>query len=96
MEITESIVKKIANLSKLHLSETELKEQQSKLTTILEWVEQLSNIDTDNIEPLAHPLEGKTQPQRKDEVTEVDERDLLIQLTNSREAGLYLVPKVIK
>ncbi len=95
MDISKSIVKKIAHLARLYLTDKELAEQEEKLGTILTWVEQLSEINTDGTDPLYHPLEGSVQPKRADEVTEQNNRDELIALCSSHEAGLYLVPKVI-
>jgi aspartyl-tRNA(Asn)/glutamyl-tRNA(Gln) amidotransferase subunit C len=54
MKITDRDVKHIAQLSRLALSEEEIKTFESQLNTILEYVEQLNNLDTSNVEPTSH------------------------------------------
>jgi len=60
-----------------------------------EMVEQLEGAETDNVEPMAHPLH-MAQRLRADEVTEVDRRDVHQAIAPSVESGLYLVPRVIE
>ena len=52
-------------------------------------------VDTENVEPLSHPLDV-VQRLRPDAVTETDRRDELQKISPNSEAGLYLVPKVIE
>ena len=54
----------------------------------------MNQIDTQGIEPQAHPLDAK-QRLRNDEVTEINQRELFMSIAPETEAGLYLVPKVI-
>ncbi|MEZ6140386.1 MAG: Asp-tRNA(Asn)/Glu-tRNA(Gln) amidotransferase subunit GatC [Zavarzinella sp.] len=49
-------VRKIANLARLELSEQDLAVMAEQLTSILDYVQQLDQLDTSNVEPLAHPL----------------------------------------
>jgi aspartyl-tRNA(Asn)/glutamyl-tRNA(Gln) amidotransferase subunit C len=51
---------------------------------------------TDDVVPMAHPLEGQVQRLREDSVTESDRRESYQRNAASVEAGLYLVPKVIE
>ena len=55
----------------------------------------MNAVATDNIEPMAHPLEA-TQPMREDAVTEEDQRSLFQSIAPATESGLYLVPQVIE
>jgi aspartyl-tRNA(Asn)/glutamyl-tRNA(Gln) amidotransferase subunit C len=55
----------------------------------------MSAVDTENVSPMAHPLDT-TQRLRKDEVTETNQREHFQQIAPSVEEGLYLVPKVIE
>ena len=52
MSIDDSIVKKIANLSKINLTEEEQKLFKVELNNILEWVDELQKVNTDNVEPM--------------------------------------------
>jgi aspartyl-tRNA(Asn)/glutamyl-tRNA(Gln) amidotransferase subunit C len=95
MAFDKSEVEKVAQLARLHMSEAETAEVASRITDILALIDQMQSIDTDGVEPLAHPLDV-TQPLREDKVTEIDRRDELQTLAPASEDGLYLVPKVIE
>lgn len=94
-QITPDIVKKIAHLARLNLSEDEIKQYAPQLSSILDLVEQMSQVNTDNVEPLSHPLDVY-QRTRPDAVTEPDLRSKYQGIAPRVEAGLYLVPKVIE
>ncbi|KPJ67426.1 MAG: hypothetical protein AMJ43_03980 [Coxiella sp. DG_40] len=93
--LIEKDVRKIAHLARLEILSNELSKYVQDLSKILDFVEQTNTVDTDNIEPIAHPL-GGCQRLREDRVTEIDQRDLLQNNAPQVEAGLYLVPKVIE
>ncbi len=95
MAFDKSEVEKVAQLARLHVSDAEADEVTSRITDILALIDQMQSIDTDGIEPLAHPLDV-TQPMREDKVTEANRRDELQELAPEKEDGLYLVPKVIE
>jgi aspartyl-tRNA(Asn)/glutamyl-tRNA(Gln) amidotransferase subunit C len=88
-------VQEIAHLARLAISDSEVPAYASNLSAILDFVEQLSAVDTEGVTPLAHPLE-MTQRLRPDQVTEVDQRDAFQAIAPATEAGLYLVPRVIE
>ena len=58
-------------------------------------IDQMQSVDTDDVVPLAHPLD-LTQRLREDDVTEFNRRGELQLLAPRVEQGLYLVPKVIE
>lgn len=95
MSLTPSEVKKIAHLARLTLSEADLALYTPQLSHILEFVEQMNQMDTTSLKPFAHILEKNT-PLRPDEVTEANQRDAFQAVAPRVEAGLYLVPKVIE
>jgi aspartyl-tRNA(Asn)/glutamyl-tRNA(Gln) amidotransferase subunit C len=95
MSLTLDDVKKIAHLARLNLSEQEIAQYAPQLSGILNFIEQLSNADTTQVEPLAHPLDI-SQRLRDDVVTEINLREKYQQIAPQTEAGLYLVPKVIE
>ena len=88
-------VEKIAYLARLAVDEKDIPGYQRDLSNILALVEQMNAVDTTDVVPMAHPLEGK-QRLRADAVTEVDDRENLQTVAPKVEAGLYLVPKVIE
>jgi aspartyl-tRNA(Asn)/glutamyl-tRNA(Gln) amidotransferase subunit C len=94
--LTRRDVENIAQLARLRIEEAELPVYVGSLSAILEFVEQLGSAATDDVEPMAHPLEDQVQRLRPDEPTETDRRDRYQQNAPQVEAGLYVVPKVIE
>lgn len=95
MSLTADDVKKIAHLARLNMTEKDIAFYTPQLSNILHFVEQMSSIDTQNIEPLSNPLD-LTQRMRQDDVTETDQRAAFQAIAPYVSAGLYLVPKVIE
>jgi aspartyl-tRNA(Asn)/glutamyl-tRNA(Gln) amidotransferase subunit C len=88
-------VQHIAMLARLKLSDEEYAESVEKLSKIVEFVDQLSQADTDGVVPMAHPLDA-AQRLRPDVVTDTNERDRFQENAPAVSDGLYLVPKVIE
>jgi len=88
-------VQHIALLSRLKLSDQEFDQTVDKLSRIVDFVDQLSHADTENVVPMAHPL-NEAQRLREDVVTEPNDREHVQENAASVEDGLYLVPKVIE
>lgn len=95
MALERSDVEKIAHLARLGLSESEIPQTTETLNNILGLIDAMQAVDTDGIEPLAHPLET-TQRLRADVVTEQNHRDDYQAIAPAVENGLFLVPKVIE
>ena len=95
MALDQSEVAKIAHLARLHLSAAETGEVTNRITDILALIDQMQSVDTDGIEPLAHPMDV-VQRLRPDVVTARDERERLQTLAPASQDGLYLVPQVIE
>jgi aspartyl-tRNA(Asn)/glutamyl-tRNA(Gln) amidotransferase subunit C len=66
------------------------------LSSIVDFVAELSRAETGGVEPMAHPLDGQHQRLRTDEVTETDQREKYQANAPSVQAGLYVVPRVIE
>lgn len=94
MALDKSEVIDIAHLARIAIDEEKIPDYASSLSSILDLVEQLQIADTNNIEPMAHPLDAKQQL-RKDVVSESNHRDEYQSIAPATEDGLYLVPKVI-
>ncbi len=95
MSLDKEQVQHIAMLARLRLADDEFAETVDKLSRIVDFVDQLQAAPTDDVVPMAHPL-NQTQRLRPDAVTESDERDHIQQNAPSTADGLYLVPKVIE
>ena len=94
MALDKSEIGKIAHLARLHVNEAETEEVTTRITDILALIDQMQSVDTEAVEPLAHPLD-LVQRLRADEITENNQRDELQKLAPASEDGLYLVPKVL-
>ena len=88
-------VKKIANLSRIRLTQSEADELAPQLNSILGYIDKLAEVNTDGVIPTAHPHDV-AMPQRADIATNPDRRDQLQKVAPKTEAGLYVVPKVIE
>ena len=95
MSLNKNQAQHIAMLARLKLSDDEYAESVEKLSKLIDFVDQLSAVDTTDIIPMAHPL-AAAQTLRPDDVTEVDNRDHYQQNANEVVDGLYLVPKVLE
>ena len=95
MSLTSDDVKRVAKLARLGLTEAETTETLTQLNSILELVDQMQQIETNGVAPLAHPLE-LMQTLRADAVTETDQREKFQAIAPQADAGLYLVPRVVE
>ena len=95
MSLDSEAIKKIANLARLEIEESDIPGYAKNLSNILDLVEQMDSVNTDHVTPMAHPLDA-VQRLRADEVTEQDQREHFQKHAPKTEDGLYLVPKVIE
>jgi aspartyl-tRNA(Asn)/glutamyl-tRNA(Gln) amidotransferase subunit C len=82
-------------LARLHISDAEADEVTNRITDILALIDQMQSVNTEGVEPLAHPLDV-VQRLRPDVVTEENQREALQSLAPATEDGLFLVPRVIE
>ena len=100
MSIDRATVAKLASLARIKMSDDELDRMAPELSNILEWVEQLSEVDTSDVEPMTAVIPN-TLRLRADEVnvdpkTGGDRRDDVLANAPAAEHGFYGVPKVIE
>ena len=94
MEVTEEVVRNIAELVQLKVSDADLKQLAEGMQNILALADQMQAINTEGVEPVSNPLDA-SQKLRPDVVTEENQRALFQSLAPATEAGLYLVPRVV-
>tara|TARA_B100001175_G_scaffold46236_2_gene35489 strand:- start:8767 stop:9048 length:282 start_codon:yes stop_codon:yes gene_type:complete len=85
---------KIADLAKIEIKQDQMNDIVSSLEKILNLVDEMNSINTDNVKPMAHPLNLK-QELRKDKVLEINNRDLFQKDNKYTDNGYYKVPKII-
>ncbi len=94
-KITRADVEHIAKLARLKMSPEELQRYQSDLSAILGYMDQLNELNTENVEPTAHPLPVHTVL-RKDEVSSSYEPDQALRNAPKRDGSFFAVPKVLR
>ncbi|SIT02745.1 Asp-tRNA(Asn)/Glu-tRNA(Gln) amidotransferase subunit GatC [Neptunomonas antarctica] len=95
MALNRTDVEKIAHLARLQIDDNDVPEYAQNLSNILDLIGQMQNIDTSDIEPLAHPFDA-VQRLRADKITELNQREHLQSVAPAVANGLFLVPKVIE
>ncbi len=95
MSVTKDEVKYIASLSRLEFNESELEDFTNEFNQILNYIDKLNELDTENIEPLSHPIEKKNVF-RNDELVESINRDEALKNAPDKTDEYFKVPKVIK
>jgi len=95
VSLTKQQVQHIATLARLQLEDGEADDVVEKLSRIVDFVDQLQAAPTDDVLPMAHPL-NMSQRLRADVVTETNQRDFIQENAPSTEGGYYLVPRVLE
>ncbi|MDQ6959526.1 MAG: Asp-tRNA(Asn)/Glu-tRNA(Gln) amidotransferase subunit GatC [Mariprofundaceae bacterium] len=88
-------VRKVAMLARIRLTDGEANELGPQLSSILGYVDQLQEVDTEGVVETAHPHDA-AMPLRADVVTNTNRREGLQKSAPKTESGLYVVPKVIE
>ena len=92
--IDESQVRKVAKLSRLELTDAEVAEFTGQLSAILGYVEKMNELDTENVEPLAHCL-AISNVFRQDRVEESLGTEKTLANAPQRDAEFFKVPKIL-
>ena len=95
MKIDKNTTLKIARLSRIKINDAEVDELSTQLNSILDWVDQLNEVDTENIDPLNN-VSKSILPLRKDE--KIVNNNTLDVLKNAPEKleDYFVVPKVVE
>lgn len=95
MSLKPEDVKNIAHLARLAISDDSISDYARDLSSILGLVEQMNQVNTDHVQPMAHPMDAQ-QRLRPDAVTEINQREKFQSIAPDVDSGLYRVPKVIE
>jgi len=95
MTLKSGDIRSIAHLARLHIDESTIEQYVSELSSILSLVDEMNQVDSSGILPLANPMDA-TQRLRDDEVTESNDRDKFQAIAPDVASGLYRVPRVIE
>jgi len=94
MSIERNDVLNAAHLARLAIDDNDIEDFTQDLANIISLADQMQAVNTDGIEPMAHPMDA-TQRLRADQVTETNQRAHFQKNAPATEDGLYLVPRVI-
>ncbi len=95
MALDKAAVAHIAALARIRLAEAELEPLAGELSHILTWVEQLNEVDTSEVAPMAS-VAATGLPMRQDEVTDGGCRDEILGNAPRTARGFFAVPKVVE
>jgi len=94
MSLDKKQVKEIAQLARLKIDDSEVQQTIAELNNILNLMAELNEIDTEHVEPMAHPLD-MSQRLREDVVSETDLSDEFQAIAPKTGKQHFLVPTVI-
>jgi aspartyl-tRNA(Asn)/glutamyl-tRNA(Gln) amidotransferase subunit C len=95
MSVDAATVRKIARLARIKLKDDEVAPLAGELSAILDWIEQLNEIDTSEVAPLASTVDAKL-PWRKDVVTDGGYAEKIVANAPEGSHGFFAVPKVVE
>ncbi len=94
MKLDKETVERVAHLARLELNEEEKEKFAEQLSDILDHAEKLNELDTSNVEPMAHVL-SINNVLREDEVRESLDREETLANAPDKEKGMFKVPQIV-
>jgi len=95
MTIDAATVRKVARLARIADPEDRLEPLAQELSRILDWIEQLGEVDTEGVEPMSSPVRTPL-PMREDVVTEGGDPERVLANAPRRAGNYFVVPKVVE
>lgn len=95
MQVDEATVRRIARLARIKITDEEANALQGELSGILDWVEQLDEVDTSAVEPMTRVV-AQDLHKRRDEVTDGEIASTVVANAPLSEDDFFVVPKVVE
>jgi aspartyl-tRNA(Asn)/glutamyl-tRNA(Gln) amidotransferase subunit C len=95
MQVDAAMVRRIARLARIKVTDEEAKALQKELSGILDWVKQLDEVDTSKVEPMTR-VTPMTLKKRADLVTDGAIADDIVANAPARQDHFFVVPKVVE
>ena len=95
MKIDKNTINKIARLSRIKLDDRESEDYLKDLNSILDWVEQLNEVNTENVEPLSN-ISSSILPKREDDSKDTNTSEEILENAPDKLEGFFAVPKVVE
>lgn len=110
MAVTEKDVRKVAKLARLKIAAEDENHLVGELNSILGWIDQLTSVNTEGVEPMAGAFsDSLSTPRRADEITDGQQADAILQnaplstgqggtsgVTKGRTLDFFTVPRVVE
>ncbi|HTQ71478.1 MAG TPA: Asp-tRNA(Asn)/Glu-tRNA(Gln) amidotransferase subunit GatC [Acidocella sp.] len=95
MSLDSATVRRIAKLARIRVNDEEVATLQNELNAILGYVEQLSEVNVDGVEPLSGGAQMALR-QREDKLTDGDNAEKILANAPDRIGNFFAVPKVVE
>jgi len=95
MAIDAATVRRVAKLARIAEPEERLEPLAKELSGILQWIEQLDEVDTEGVQPMAS-TEAVKLPMREDVVTDGGQPEKVLSNAPKSDRGFFVVPKVVE
>jgi len=95
MAIDAATVRKVARLARIAEPEDKLEPLAKELSGILNWIEQLNEVDTNGVEPMTTAVHAQL-PMREDVVTDGGDPERVLANAPKRAGDFFVVPKVVE
>jgi aspartyl-tRNA(Asn)/glutamyl-tRNA(Gln) amidotransferase subunit C len=95
MSVDAATVRRIAHLARIAIEEGEVEHLRGEINAILAFVEQLSEVDVEGVEPMTSVIPMKMK-MREDVVTEGDQAEAILHNAPARQDRFFVVPKVVE
>jgi aspartyl-tRNA(Asn)/glutamyl-tRNA(Gln) amidotransferase subunit C len=95
MKVDEALVRRIAHLARIKVSDQDVEHLEGELTSILGFVEQLSEVDTSGVEPMTSTVD-MSMMQREDIVTDGGYAEDIVKNAPEADDHYFMVPKVVE
>ena len=90
--ISDETIEYVGILAKLDLSEEEKEQAKKDMVNMLDYIDQLNELDTEGVEPMSHVF-SLHNVFRSDEVANGDDRENMLRNAPQKKEGTYMVPK---
>jgi len=95
MSVDKETVRRIAKLARISMDDAQAAAMEAELNALLSWVEQLSEVDCENVQPMTSVVEQRSR-MREDVVTDGGYADDLMKNAPQSEGHFFVVPKVVE
>ena len=95
MSINKDTIKKISKLARISVTNEETDRLEKDLNSIIKFVEQLKELNTDKIAPIVS-VSDQALTMNKDEIKKINEKEEILKNAPEKNSNYYIVPKVIE